>query len=443
MDFAGHPQYKWLQPKYAENEVGQETPPSSSDDEPEPNPAEFIRNPQPALPRSADQPRRLPSQQQQKPSAWGAPRKPAWGQKNSGVWSARRGRGAAQKMAVPIAAPSVPSSHYKSNIVHSAPAAKSKPAVMLRALKPQSEPKPVRLMPQLQSKPSTVPRAPPARKTAAARGRQQAMISDVSKQNPWTVRRNLSKQNSWANRGNSQQQNSRVNKNSQRASSIPGPPKVKPSNRRATGARYAQPQQVSETAVIPDLEGKLETLRMENQHRHKQSALHQPARIVNQYKQQRAPVQPVTMVNHPVIQAPAQQRPVRMERQPAHPQFSPEQAHRARQQYAPQHIGQRHHVQHIEHQPNIEQQPLEAVIYEEGYTPEGMAAARRQREGQRLEAVVTDFSGTPEGVAPVEQRAPVGDQPLHSTSEGCWTWVEETGCHCQRWENTTYQKKQE
>jgi len=263
------------------------------------------------------------------------------------------------------------------------------------------------------------------------------MVSDVSKPNPWTVRRNLSKQNSWGSRVDSQQQNSRVSVNSQRASSIPGPPKGKPSHRLATGQIYAQPQQLPQTAVIPDLQGKLETLRMENQHRRQQQVLNQPARNVNQYKhQQRIPVQPLPIVNQPVIQEPVLQPPVRMARQRPNPQFAPAQANRARQQYAPQHVGQRHHIQHIE------EEPLEAVVYEEGYTPEGVAAARRESEGPRLRAVVTDFSGTPEGAPPVVQRAPVGDQAIHSTSEGCWTWVEETGCHCKRYGGTN-EKKQE
>jgi len=433
MNFAGQPQFPWLQAKYDENEIGQETPPSSSDEGPEPNPAEFIRNPQPALPRAANQPKRWPPQQQQKPSAWSVPRKQGWGQQNSRPRSAQRGRGVAQKRAVPMAAPQAPPPQLKSSIVPRAPPSQSKPAVMLRALAPQSNP--VRRSPP-QPKPSYVPRAPPERKTAAVRGSQRAVIPDGAKANPWTVRRNVGKQNAWARRGNSQQQRSPVG-NSQRASPIPGPPKAKPSQQRAASLRQAQPQPRSQSAVIPDLQGKLETARMENQRHYQPAPIQQPVSIVNEQKyQQLAPPQPSGMVNQPLMQDPAFQRPVRMVRQP-YPQFASEQVQGRGAHYAQPQVSQRHHLKGS-------QQPLKAVIYAEGNTLEGVSEARKRSNAQRLQAVVPDLSGTPEGAVPEASRAPVGDRPLHTTSEGCSTWVDETGCHCKpTWRSTSNEKEQE
>lgn len=346
---------------------------------------------------------------------------------------------------------------------------------MLRAAAPQSNP--LHRPPPPQPKPSVAPRAPPARKTAAVRGSQQAAMSDGARQNPWSVQRNVRKPNAWARRGNSQQQSPRIGVNSQRASPIPGPPKAKPSQQRAVNLRQAKSREWSQTAVIPDLEGKLETARlprakpsqqrganlraanpqphsqaavipdfrgkletarMENQRKYQPSQRQQPSRFVNEQKyQQRAPEQPLGLGNQPWSQNPASQRPVRMVRRPS-PQLAPEQAHRHSPQYVQPKVSQRHHGR------KGYEQPLKAEIYAEGNTLEGVAPARKGDDAKRLQAVVPDLSETPEGAAPMASRVAVGRWPIHTTSEGCSTWVNETGCHCKpQWGSTSYAKEQE
>lgn len=468
MNFAGQPQFPWLQAKHAENEDGQETPSSSSDEGPDINPAELMKNPQPALPRAAAQPKRWSPQQQQKPaSVWSSPRRKGWGHQNSGPRSARRGRGAAQNLAVPIAAPQAPPRQRKANTTLSASPLQSKPAVMLRAVVPQSNP--LHRPPPPQPKPSVAPRAPPVRKTTAVRGSQQ----DGAKPNPWSMQRNIRKPNAWARRGNSQQQSPRIGVNSQRASSIPGPPKAKPLQQRAVNPRRAKSREPSQTAVIPDLEGKLETARlprakpsqqrganlrlanpqphsqaavipdfqgkletarMENQKKYQPFPRQQPSRFVNEQQyQQLVPQQHLGMGNQPWLQNPASQRPVRMVRQPG-PQLSPE---KARPRYVHSQVSQRHHVR------KGYEQPLKAEIYAEGNTQEGVSPARKKDDAKRLQAVVPDLSETPEGAAPMASRVAVGRGPVHTTSEGCSTWVNETGCHCPQWGRTSSGKEQE